>query len=230
MTAQQIFDMAVQESNLNDASLIPEAVWLDFLTSWERAVFMAAAKYNPDYFGREANTNARAASTDSWSLTSAPGNVASVQRAEVASITGSVTGVSVGDRVNVVSVLDPEVALSPRVYIRNKTIREYESELQDDASNFVTRLKLFYSHLPVDKTDASDSMDLPDEHNMLLVLPLAALLAMRDQRADEAALLEQRLATTQLAFLHQITVFDEVTVRPFDRVGAAAPNIQQQVG
>lgn len=226
MTAQEIFNMAVEESNLNDAALINETVWLDFLTSWERAIYLAAARENPDYFGREGTTDARGSSTATWSLTSAPGNIASVQKVEVSAITGTVTGVSVGDDVNVVSVLDPDTALAPRVYVRNKVMREYNEELQDDSSNYVTRLKVFYSYLPTDKTATTDSMDLPDEHNMLLVLPLASLMALRDQRPDEAVVIDQRLAIQQVAFLRQITVFDSAAVRPFDRFGAPVPELR----
>lgn len=223
MTAQEIFDMAIQESNLNDADLIPTDEWLDFLVAYERELYLDAAAENPDFFGYEGNTNARAASTDSWSLTTAPGNIASIQRVEVAAITGSVTGVVMGDEVNVVSIREPDAEIAPRIYIRNKTAYEYNSELQDDSSNFVTRLKVFYSYLPGDKTAATDTMDLPDEFNLLLVYPLASLMAMRDQRPEEAALLEQKAAVRRAAFMQQVKVFDEGTKRSMQQIQAAVP-------
>lgn len=225
MTAQQIIDMAVERSNLNDSDLIPEAQLLDYITAYERLAFQIAARGNPDYFGREGNTDARATSSDSWSLTSAPGNIAAVSKITVAAITGTVTGISTGDDVNVVSIRNPEDGLAPRVYIRNKTIREYNSELQDDSSNFVTRLKIFYSYLPVDKTSTTDSMEIPDEWNNLVVLPLAGLLALRDQREAEAQVLGQEYSTHLDLFINSLGVYDEATIRELKQMAASVPGV-----
>jgi hypothetical protein len=226
MTTQDIINMAVQRSNLNDPDLIPTAELLDYLTTYERAIFLDAARENPNFFGRDGLTSARAASTDSWSLTTAPGNIASITRVEVSAINGTVSGISVGTAVNIVDVRYPDAEIGPRIYVRNKTAYEYNNELQADSSNFVTRLKLFYSFLPTDKAALTDSMDLPDEHNLLVVLPLASLMAMRDQRPDEAALLYQEHSFHRALFLQQISVFDEATVRPLDKLAAASRRIE----
>lgn len=222
MTCQEIIDMAIQRSNLNDPDLIPDAQLLDFITSFERFVFLEAARENPDFFGREGNTNARGASTDNWDLTSAPGNVAAFSRLEVQAITGTVSGISVGDEVNVVSIRNPWVELAPRVYVRDRVVHEYNSELQDDSSNFVTTLKVYYSFLPTDKTSTADTLDLPDEFNLLVVLPLARVMALRDQRPDDAQALNEEFLQHYRTFIQQVSVFDEAAMRELEGIPAAS--------
>ncbi len=224
-TAIEIFNQAVERSNLNDSSLVGETEWLDWLTILERRIFIAGARENPDYFGLEGNTAARA-TLGTWSLTTSPGDIAAVSRVEVAAITGTVTGITVGDEVNVVSIRHPETALSPRVYIRSKIIHDYGSELETDASNLVTTLKIFYSLLPADRTATTDSLDLPDEHNALVVVPLAALLATRDQRPEEAQLLNAEFALEFGNFIQQVSAFDEVVVRELEQVPASSRRIE----
>jgi hypothetical protein len=183
---------------------------------------MIAARANPDFFGREGNTSTRGSSTASWSLTAAPGNVAAVSRVEVYAITGTVSGISTGDEVSIISIRNPEHGIAPRVYLRNKTIYEYDSELQTDSSNYVTRLKIFYSYLPATKTSGSDQLDLPDEFANVLIVPLARLMALRDQRVDELPGLDEEWKLAIITFLNHMGVFDEVTIREFLAIPAAA--------
>ena len=145
----------------------------------------------------------------------------------IAAITGTVTGVAVDDEVSVISIRNPDVALSPRVYIRNKTITDYKSELQTNATNFVTTLKVWYSFLPPDRTATADTLDLPEEHNQLVVVPLAAMLALRDQRPEEAQVLSAEFALDWSTFLQQVSVFDEVTVREIEQVPAASRRLSE---
>lgn len=223
MIAQDVFDMAVTESNLNDSAILDDLPWLDFLTSYEQRVFVEAARLNPDYFGREGATATRGSSTASWSLSGTPGNVASVQRVVVDAIVGTVSGISIGTEVNLVSVRNPEVALAPRAYVRDKTVFEYGSELQTDSSNYVSRLKVWYSFLPSARTAVGDNLDVPTEHVLLVVLPLAALFATRDQRPDDAAQLMQEYTMEREIFLRHVGVFDEGVVRDLKAVPARAP-------
>lgn len=227
MTAQEIINAAAERSNLNDKDLISTTELLDYITLYERRVYLTAARENPDFFGREGNTSARASSTDSWSLTSAPGNIAAVSKIEVQSITGSVSGISAGDDVNIISIRDPDAALAPRVYIRNKTVREYNQELQDDSSNYVTRLKVYYSFLPPDRTSTSDSLALPGEFNNLVILPVAALMAIRDQRPEEAQVLQSEFQLDWSTFLQHLGVFDEGVIRELSQVQASAPELRE---
>lgn len=223
-TCQEIFDQAVQKSNLNDADLIPTTQILDYITSYERRVFMTAAKENPNFFGKEGNTAARA-SLATWSLTSSPGNLAAVTRLEVAAITGTITGIAVGDVVNLIDIRNPHIELSPRVYMRNRILTDYNKELETDSSNFVTTLKVFYSFLPSDRTALANNLDLPEEHNQLVVLPLAAAMALRDQRTEEAGIISQELSFDWGTFLNQVSVIDEGTIREIEQVPAASRRV-----
>ncbi len=144
---------------------------------------------------------------------------------KVDTITGTVTGISVGDKVNMVSIREPEAELAPRAYLRDFTIREHEEELSTDSSNFVSRLKIFYSFLPSTRTDPTDEMDLPDQWSPLVVLPLARILAIRDQRPDEVGPLDQEYVLHRGIFLQHLGVADEVVVRELARVPASAPQM-----
>lgn len=222
MTAQDVFNYAVERSNLNDSSLVGEAEWVAALSAYQQRVYLAAARENPDFFGTEGTTATRGSSTATWSLTAAPGNVGAISLIEVDAITGTVSGIAVGDQVNLVSIRAPYHGLAPRVYVRSKILREYNSELQTDASNFVTRLKLYYSTLPATLTATTDVISLPDEHSLLLVLPLARYLAVRDQRPEEAAALDEEFALEWANFLQHISVFDEAAVREIASIPSAS--------
>lgn len=221
-TVDDVIDQAVERSNLNDETLFTASEVYRYISSFEQRIFLIAAQHNPDYFGREGNTASRASSTDDWDLSATPGNIAAVSKLEVESITGSVTGVSTGDEVSIVSIRNPEFAVAPRAYLRDKTLFEYSSELQDDASNFVTRLKVYYSFLPSNRTAGSDTLDIPDEYITLVVLPLARVMAVRDQRADEVGPIDQEFQLDFANFIQQVSVFDEGSVRGLDQIIASA--------
>ena len=219
-TCQEILDQAVERSNLNDSDLIPTTEILAYITSYESRVYMTGARLNPNFFGREGNTAARA-SLATWSLTANPGNLISVTRIEVAAITGTVSGVVVGDVVNLIDIRNPDAELTPRVYMRDRVLTDYNTELETDSSNFVTTLKIFYSFLPSKRTALADNLDLAEEHNQLIVLPLAATLATRDQRPEEAQLIAGEFNIDWATFLNQVSVVDEATIREIGQVPAS---------
>lgn len=217
-TVQNIIDRAGQRSNLNDTSLIGTTQLIAYVSTLEQLVYLTAARGNPDYFGKEANTSARAYGA-TWDLSTT--GIAALSRVEVAAITGAVSGLSVGTEVNLVSIRQPGVALSPRVYVRSRVLREYNSELSTDASNFVTTLKLFYSHLPARRTATTDTLDLPDEWDGLLVLPLAKIMSLRDQRPEEIPSLESEWLVYWQTFLSALSVYDEGTIRELEGIMAS---------
>lgn len=220
-TCAQVIARAAERSNLNDSALISETELLAYITSFERRVFLAAARENPDFFGREGNTATRTTG-QTWTISTTPGNIAAVSRVEVQAITGTVPGVAVGDEVNIISVTrNPDTALAPRVYLRNRVITEYDSELSVDVNNFVTTLKLFYSYLPPARASTATALDLPDEFDQLVVLPLARLMAVRDQRPEEVQAIDQEFMVDWTTFIDQVTVFDEATVRDMSQVTAS---------
>lgn len=222
MTVQDVIDLAVETSNLNDPDLISETELIRFISIFQQKAYMAAAQMNPDYFGKEGNTAARASHTASWDLSSTPGDVAAVSKIEIQTITGTVSGLSVGDEVSMVSIRSPEDGLAPRVYIRGQRVHEYGGELSTDASNYVTRLKLYYSEKPATLTATTDTISLPDEHLPLLYLPLGRTMAIRDQRPEEAARLDDQFAFFWSGFMKHVSTYDEGTIREIGQVPAAS--------
>jgi len=221
-TAQTVMDRAIQRSAMNNPDLVPPAQMLGYLSTNEKAAFIAAAKRNPDFFGKTATTSIRSSSTAGWDLTSSPGDVGIVSLITVAALTGTVSGVSVSQKVNMVSLRWPQLGLSPRCYIRGHTVYGYSTELGADNSNMVTQLNISYSELPASITDVGTYISLPDEWVDLLVLPLARILAIRDGRPDEAKLLEEEYQMLFALFLEQVATYDHGAVRPLQAVPAAS--------
>lgn len=215
-TVQNMIDRAVDRSNLNDVSLISTADLYAYVTQFEQDAYVMAAGINPDYFGKEGYTTLRASSTDSWDLASSPGNIAGVTVLEIASITGTVSGLAVGDEVFGINLNRPQLAPAPRVYIRGKVAYEYNSELQADSSNYVTKLKVYYSYKSPVRTAGTTLLDLPDEFTSLIVVPLARLMSIRDQRTDEISALDEEYKLAISNFTTQLKSFDTVTINELD--------------
>lgn len=218
-TVQQIIDRAAARSNLNDAALIDTAELIAYINQFERRIYMTANRENPDFFGAEGATAARA-SGGTWTPATTPGNVGAISRIEVSAITGAISGLAVGDEISVVSIRNPDVAVGPRVYIRGGIIREWDESLTSGGS-FVSTLKLYYSVMPTAKTATGNSMTLPDEYCCLVDLPLARVMALRDQRPDELPGIDQELLLEWTTFLQQVGVYDEVTIRELAQIPAS---------
>jgi hypothetical protein len=184
-TAQQVIDLAIQRSALNNADFVPVAQLLRWISSYERQAYLRAGRVNPDYFGKDAATAVRAAYTDSWDLSSVPGDIGVLTRVEVATIAGTVAGVALGAKVNLIGIRAPEIDVPPRAYVRGRRITSYGTELGAATINMVTSLKLYYSPIPALVTTVAQSVTLPDEWVDLIALPLAKVLAIRDRRMDE---------------------------------------------
>lgn len=222
LTVQNIIDRAALRSNLNDATLVSSSGLITHIDLFQKRIFLTAARVNPDYFGVEGSTSVRASGA-TWSLAASPSasGIAAVSLATVITVVGAVPLAPVGTTVNIVSLRNPNAGIAPRVYLRNKTISEYGGELSVDGSNYVSALKLWYSPLPTQLTAVSDSVSVPDEFNDLLILPVARLLAIRDQRPDEAAALDQEFAIGWSTFIAALSVYDEGTIRELDRTEAS---------
>ena len=226
-TVQNIIDRAIERSNLNDADLIPTTELIAYVSSFEKHLFLEAARENPDYFGKEGNTAARGSSTASWDLNAQPSNIAAISRVEIGAVVGTPTGLAVGDEVSMVSIRNPLMGISPRMYVRNRIAYQYENELQTDASNYVSQLKVWYSFLPSTRTATTDVLDLPEEFTQLVVLQLARLLAVRDQRPDEVPAIDAEYIMHLGTFLQAVGVYDEATIRELDGVPASARRFER---
>jgi hypothetical protein len=221
-TAQTIWDRATQMSSLNDENLVPVTQVLDYIALFERNVFIRAARLNPEYFGTTGLTATRTAFTDTWDLSSNPGLVVAVTRAEVSAFVGvPYTGAAVGDNVSLISIRWPDLGVAPRGLLRGRKILAYKNELGTDNSNFVTVLNIFYSPLPAKLTSISQGLTLPDEWADLVTYPLAALLAVRDRRTDEEMQwLKMAGQELQLAFDEAVMVYDYSQKRALQQVPA----------
>ena len=228
-TVQNIIDRAIERSNLNDLALIPTTTLISYVSTSEQNAYLEAARENPDYFGEEGVTATRAYQA-SWTVSTTPGNVSAVSQAEVDLITGTVAGIAVGDTVELVTIREPEAGIAPRVYLRNRKLHEYGTDLSTDASNFVSRLKIWYSWLPTTRTSVDDVLNLPDEHLGLLIVPLAQFLAVRDQRPDEIPALQAEYNMHLGTFLQAVSVMDEGVIRELDSAAASSRRFQSQQG
>lgn len=217
-TAQTIIDRAIQRGALNNPDLVPTAQLLQYISVYERAVFLRAGRMNPDYFGTDASTATRALFTDAWDLTATPGNVAVLTRAEVATITGTVTGVTVGDKVNLISRRWPEIDVSPRAFVRGKKVTGFGVELGAGNANMVTVLKVFFSPVSAAITTTAQSLTIPDEWTALVELPLARTLALRDRRVDEVPIIDDEYKFLSGLFDEAVFAFDHSVRRPLASV------------
>lgn len=213
-TAQDIINRAVQRSTLNNPDLVPTAQLLQYISQFERALYLRGARINPDYFGKDASTATRAATTDAWDLAATPGDVGLLTRAEVLTIVGSVSGVSVGQKIDLVLHRMQEVGVPPRAYVRGRKISQVGTELGTNGSNLVTVAKVFYSPIPAAVTSLTQSLTVPDEWTDLVVLPLARTLAARDRRLDEIPAINEEYMFMQQLFDEAAIAFDMGVRRP----------------
>jgi hypothetical protein len=221
-TAQTIWDRATQMSSLNDEALVPAPQVVDYISMYERNVFQRAARLNPEYFGTTGVTSTRAAITDVWDLSAAPGGVAAVTRAEIAALIGTpFAGAAVGQQVNLISIRWPNFDVAPRAVLRGRKIFQYLTELGTDPSNIVTQLTVYYSPLPARVTTITQALTVPDEWADLITYPLAKLLAIRDRRTDEETQwLDKAHLELQELFDEAVMVYDFSMKRPIMQVPA----------
>lgn len=222
VTAEEIFDRAVQRSTLNNEDLVAPAQVIQYITTFERAEFSKAAQLNPDYFGKESATAVRDKVTGVWNLSSSPGDVSVLSRAQVLTIAGTVTGVSVGTKVNLISLRWPEVDIAPRAYVRGGKITGYGTELGAADANCVTSLKLFYSPVPTGVVSLLQTLTIPDEWAVLVELKLARVLALRDRRLDELPAIDEEYKMFSNLFENAVLAYDHGVRRPL----ASVPAIQ----
>lgn len=219
LTVQAVINRATQRSALNNPDLVPMAQMIGYASSYERAVYAMGAKYNPEFFGKDAATGTRASATDTWDITTTPGDVMALTGAEVAAISGT-PSLSVGDKIQLVSFRFPDLDIPPRAYLRNGVITGYGTEL-GSAANYVSQLQLYYSLMPPTVSTVADTMTLADEWIDLVVVPLARLLAIRDARPQDVAVLDAEYNSLVATFIDHVSVYDHGATRPLIAIPAA---------
>jgi len=220
MTAQDAINRAIQRSALNNPDLVPTAQMLGYLTSYERAVYAMGAKYNPEYFGAEGDTATRADNTESWDLTTSPGDVFALTAVHVATIVGTPTP-EVGDKLNLVSFRFPELQVTPRAYVRGQQLYGYGDELGADRTDFVESVTAYYSEMPAVVSTTAAVLTIPEEWADLVVVPLARLLALRDNRPGDVQVLDAEYNSLVATFIDHVSVYDHGATRPLIAVAAA---------
>lgn len=215
-----VINRAIQRSALNNPDLVPMAQMIGYASSYERAVYAMGAKYNPEFFGKDDVTGTRASATDSWDITTTPGDVFALTSAVVETWAGTPGSPAVGDKVQLVSFRFPDLDIPPRAYLRNGRITGYGTELGTGA-NYVSVLRLYYSLMPPTVSTVSDTLTIPEEWVDLVVVPLARLLALRDARPNDVAVLDAEYNSLVATFIDHVSVYDHGATRPLIAVPAA---------
>jgi len=220
ITAQTVINLAIQRSALNNPDLVPTAQMLNYISNFEKAVYAMAARNNPDYFGKDAATATRAASTDSWDISTTPGDVFALSSAVVLTMVLAPPGISVGDKINLVGMRWPELEVAPRAYVRGNQISGVGTDL-GDATNYVESLTISYSEMPAAVTTTTQALSLGEEWSDLVILPLARVLALRDHRPEDIQMLDMEYNSLMATFIDHVSVYDHGATRPLIAVPAA---------
>ena len=219
-TVQNIIDRAVDRSGLNYPEMAGTAPMINIVSQEQRKLYLLAAQIDPEYFGKSGDTAARTVFTGAWDLSATPGDVGAVTKAEVKTITGAVTGVAVGDKVNLVNLRFPGLEVLPRAYVRGRKIVPHSTELGAADANMVTVLTVYYSELPASVSAVGTAIVLPDEWTNMLVLPLTRMLAIRDRRMDEVQLIDAEYASYMGAFQEAVRAYAHGSKRPISAISA----------
>ena len=219
-TVQQVVDRALDRSGMSDVNLVNVPSAISIISTEQRRAYLIAGRLDPEYYGVSAVTSTRTHYTDPWDLDVTPGNVAVVSQAFVTTIVGTVTGVTAGDKVHLVWSRTPALEVAPRAFLRGRKIIAYNNELGGADANMVTVLTVWYSPLPTVLTATTDTLTLPDEWQGLVVLPLAKMLAIRDQRPEEVPLIDAEYKDLVSVYSEAVLSFSHGMRRPLAQVSA----------
>lgn len=184
----------------------------------QQQLFIHAAKLNPDWAGVKANAPPvlweGVLALDLADLTECASDL--LTKIEI-SVPGTSAYVA-GQEVNIVSLVDPDVADAPRVLVRNRVIQAYNNELAG-----VTSLDIFYSRVPhaLAPTDAATVIELYDPHSELLVIDLTRHLLQKtivlnpSERTAAIAVLEAEEKSLLGEFEEHVRRYSDATVARF---------------
>jgi hypothetical protein len=218
-TGQQVLERAVQRSSLNNALLLSATEALAWINAEQRFLFLQAARWNPEYFGKTGVTAVRASATASWDIAVTPGDVGAVTAIRVAAIVNTVAGIAVGTVCGYTTSRFPDLQVSPRIYLRGRKLIPYGTEL-GTGTDYVSQLELDYAELPSGPTALTQALRLPDEWTALPEIQLAKAMALRDQRREDIELLDAEYQRWFAAFQEHTLVLDHAAARPLQAVPA----------
>lgn len=226
LSAQDCFSRAVTRSSLNEASLFGITNALSHMSVYEQRAFLMAANVNPDFESKQGLTVVRTSVTAPFDLAASPGGIGLINYIEVAAISGT-PGPVIGDEVFVVDIRHPELALAPRVTIQGKKVNAVGTDLGPDNPNTVTQLRIHYSFIPAGLTASTDVISLRDEWSHLIITPMAAILAMSDQRVEEYKLLMAEYERDMALYLQHAGSYRYSSIQALGQAPASSPNVPQ---
>ncbi len=227
LSAQGCFNRAVSRSSLNSGELYDVNEALGHMSTFEQAAFIIAGAINPDFYSTQGVSIVRAAFGDSWNLDASPGAIGIINLIEIAAIAGAVSGLAVGDEITIVDRRIPEAGLLPRAYIQGKLLRGFGTELGAADANMVSQVRVHYSFIPIPLISTADLLTLTDQWVHLVSTPMAAILAMSDQREEEyAALMVEYQRDLQL-YIQHIGSFRHNFMQHLGTTPIGGPNVPQ---
>jgi hypothetical protein len=188
----------------------------------QQALYAAAARANPEYFGAEAIGTLDAQKAISLASLGDPAagdpvpNMELISKIEVAVSSGA-GALPVGTEIHVVPITDAmNAALPPRVTFRGGVIAQVGTDLAT-----VTKINVYYSHRPFNlrPTDKAALIELPESFHELLVLDLARWLlrkassVTKEVREVALAALEAEEKEELVNFLATVQAFTSAVER-----------------
>lgn len=227
LSAQDCFNRAVSRSSLNSASLYDIDEALGHMSTYEQTAFITAAAVNPDFYSTQGVSTTRTTFGASWNLDSSPGSIGIINLVEIESIAGAVAGLAVGDEITIVDRRHPGTGLSPRAYVQGKILLGFGADLGVADANMVEQIRLHYSFIPTPLTSSADLLTLSDQWAHLVCTPMAAILAMSDQREEEYTSLMQEYQRDMSVYLQHIGSFRHSFQQHLGSAPMGGPNVPQ---
>lgn len=184
MTLQEIVEQALARAADMDLK-VPSAksVMWRRISLRQQELFSRAAKLNPDWAGVSAIAPlavwAGGPAVDLSDLIDPAEGADLVSRIEISDKGAS--AYAVAQEVNIVKLVDANIADPPRVTIRNRIVQAVGADLAG-----VLSLKVFYSRIPLPMDTADCLVDVPMPHDELLVIDLTKWLAKKTISLDTA--------------------------------------------
>lgn len=178
MTLQEIVIQALaRAADMNLQVPSAKSVMWRRISLRQQELFSRAAKINPDWSGVSAIAPLApwaggAPALDLSDLIDPAEGADLISRIEIADKGASVYVAA--QEVNIVSLVDQNIADPPRVIIRNRIVQAVGADLAG-----VLSLKVFYSRIPLAMDTADCLVDVPMPHDELLVIDLTKWMAKK---------------------------------------------------
>ena len=172
-------------------------------------LFSRASKLNPDWAGVQATVPlvawASSLAVDLADLVDPAEPAELITRVEIADKGGS--NYVNGQEVNLVKLVDANVADPPRATVRNLVVQGVGNDFLN-----VTSLRVFYSRVPATMDDPGCSPEIPTPHDELLVIDLTKWITKKTISIDSGTK-TAIIATLDAEEKEALDIFDEYIMR-----------------